>query len=33
MPKAKIEFDRERMWPFPVKVVKTESDVTWGLLG
>ncbi|MCW8275139.1 sel1 repeat family protein [Pseudomonas sp. PCH199] len=33
MPKAKMEFDRERMWPLSVKVVKTEWGVTWGLLG
>ncbi|WP_325948304.1 DUF6396 domain-containing protein [Pseudomonas putida] len=33
MPKAKINFDRERMWPFPPKYVKTERGVTWGLLG
>jgi hypothetical protein len=33
MPKAKVEFDRERMWPLSVKVVKTQWDVTWGLLG
>ncbi|MFS2200878.1 sel1 repeat family protein [Pseudomonas sp. Pseusp3] len=33
MPKAKVEFDRERMWPLSVKVVKTQRGVTWGLLG
>jgi hypothetical protein len=33
MPKAKIQFDRERIWPLPVKVVNTQRSVTWGLVG
>ncbi|MCS3420782.1 hypothetical protein M2399_006102 [Pseudomonas sp. BIGb0450] len=33
MPKAEVDFDRKRMWPLSVKIVKTEIGVTWGLLG
>ena len=33
MPKAHVEFDRERMWPFSVKVITLEAGVKWGLLG
>ncbi|WP_207266619.1 sel1 repeat family protein [Pseudomonas sp. GW101-3H06] len=33
MPKAKIQFDRERIWPLPVKIVNTQRAVTWGLVG
>ena len=33
MPKANVEFDRVRMWPFSVKVITLEAGVKWGLLG
>jgi TPR repeat protein len=33
MPRGRVQFDRERIWPLPVKVVDTQWVVTWGLVG